>query len=207
MKKVVLAAMLVAAAPFATAAERSYTHVEAGYQHVDYSDWAVEPDGGYIRGAFEVGGGVSLIGHYGRGSGDVEVMAFGSFPGARYRYDERYTELGLGYHVGLSERVDFVAELVAARFDYEAETADFTVDGARGAVGVRATLGEAIEGSAMLNRYDGGSYGAFGGTTSIALGLHYRATPMWGLTGRIEHGATVFDTDQTQYMLGVRASF
>jgi hypothetical protein len=207
MNKTLALALALAAAPFAApAAELSYTFVEGGYNklHVDDADLDnPELDGGYLRGSFDLGSGVNLIGGIARASEDFALA-----PGVELDVDLTQYELGLGYHQSLSERVDFIGELAWTRVDLDVEAGgmseDDNVKGGRAAIGVRGAFSDALEGLLKVNYYDGGDFeGGFSGV----LGAQFRINPSWGITAEIEHGELVLSDEDTRYMVGVRASF
>lgn len=207
MKKTLALALALAAAPFAaSAAELSYTFVEGGYNkiHVDDADFDnPELDGGYIRGSYDLGSGVNVIGGIARASEDFALA-----PGLDLDLDLTQYELGLGYHQSLSERVDFIGELAWTRVDLDVEAGgisdDESVKGGRGAIGVRGAFNDVVEGLLKVNYYDGGDFE--GGFTGV-LGAQFRINPTWGITAEVEHGELLLSDEDTRYMVGVRASF
>lgn len=207
MKKMLALALALAAAPFAaSAAELSYTFVEGGYNkiHVDDADFDnPELDGGYIRGSYDLGSGVNVIGGIARASEDFALA-----PGLDLDLDLTQYELGLGYHQSLSERVDFIGELAWTRVDLDVEAGgisdDESVKGGRGAIGVRGAFNDVVEGLLKVNYYDGGDFE--GGFTGV-LGAQFRINPTWGITAEVEHGELLLSDEDTRYMVGVRASF
>jgi hypothetical protein len=206
MKTSLALAALLAAAPFAaSAAPLSYTFVEGGYDkvHVDYAGDGGEADGAYLKGSYDIGSGVNAIGSIKRVSD--------SYDDAGSRYDDRVTqsEIGLGYHQSMSDRVDFIAELAWVRFDLTSKEdgttwLDAQGTGGRVAAGLRGQIAENLEGDIKANYYDGND---FDGTWTGTVGAQYRFTPTWGVTAEIEHGDLIDDASTTRYMVGVRASF
>ncbi|GHA81696.1 outer membrane beta-barrel protein [Cognatilysobacter bugurensis] len=202
MKKQI-ALVLALALPFAaSSAELSYTYVEGGYNkvHVDDEDLIdQEADGVFVRGSVALGGSVYLLGGASRASQDFRIA-----PEVRVDIDVNTTELGLGYHQSMSERVDFLAELAYLRQDVDVGVGTFgrdelSVTGGRASLGVRGMMGDSVEGVLKVGYLDGGDYeGEFTGTA----GLQYRFTPTWGVTGEIE-----FIDNTSRYLVGVRASF
>ena len=207
MKKMLALALALATAPFAApAAELSYTFVEGGYTklHVDDADLDnPELDGGFVRGSFDLGSGVNLIGGISRASEDFALA-----PGVDLDLDLTQYELGAGYHMPMGERVDFLAELAWVRVDIDAEVGgvseDDHVNGGRGAIGVRGAFNDLVEGSLKVNYYDGGDFE--GGFTGV-LGAQFRINPTWGITAEVEHGELLLSDEDTRYSVGVRASF
>lgn len=207
MKKTLALALALATAPFAaTGAELSYTFVEGGYTkvHVDNEFFDnPELDGGYVRGSYDFGNGVNLIGSASRVSDEIPFL-----PGVDLELDFTQYELGAGYHMAMSDRVDFLAELAWVRVDFDAEldgeNDGENFNGGRGAIGVRGAFNDVVEGSLKANYYDGGDFdGAFTGV----LGAQFRINPQWGITAEIEHGELLLSDEDTRYTVGVRASF
>lgn len=204
MKNTLALALVLAAAPFAApAAELSYSFVEGGLTQLHVDEAILrdpELNGGYVRGSFDLGSGFNLIGSVGRVSDDIRPVA-----ALDLRVDLELTqyEFGAGYHMGLSERVDFIAELAAIRINVDVEGEGDHATGGRGAIGIRGAFNDRVEAHAKVNYYDAGD---FEGGVSGALGAQFRITPMWGITAEVEHGELVADQD-TRYSVGVRASF
>lgn len=206
MKKLLLAALL-AAAPFAASAgELSYTYVEGGFAKINADDSIfdnAEANGGFVRGSYELTPGVNVFGGVSRVSEDFTIV-----PGVDLDLDLTQFEVGLGYHQGLSDRVDFIAELAWVRLDVDAEASGFSSDesanGGRGAVGIRGQFNDALEGTLKANYYDGGDFeGGFTGS----VGALYKFNPTWGVTAEIEYGELALSDEDTKYLVGVRASF
>lgn len=207
MKKSLALALALAVAPFAASADAlSYTYVEGGYakQHIDdeFLD-NPEADGLFVRGSYDLGSGVNLIGGVSRTSYDETIE------GVRVDVDATEAELGLGYHQSMSERVDFIAELAWVRVDSDVEIdgeelVDGQATGGRGAVGVRGRFNDVVEGLLKANYYDGGDFedGEFTGV----VGALFTINPTWGINAEIEHGDFA-GVDTTRYNVGVRASF
>lgn len=207
MKKTLALALALAVAPFAAAADGlSYTYAEGGYNtvHLDDNDLGSgDADGAFLRGSYNVAPSINLFGGMARVS-DSERIA-----GVRAKSTITQSELGVGYHQSMSDRVDFIAELAWVRFDAKATVggttlADGLAHGGRGAVGIRGQFSDNFEGLAKVNYYDGHDLadGEFTGT----IGAQYRFNPTWGISGEIEHG-DLYGTSTTRYMLGLRASF
>jgi hypothetical protein len=207
MKKQLALVLALAVAPFAASADAlSYTYVEGGYNKIHVDDEFLgnpEADGAYLRGSFDLGSGINLIGGVSRTSYDE------TFGGTRIDADATQFELGLGYHQSMSDRVDFIAELAWVRADADVEIdseelGDGQATGGRGAIGVRGQFNDVVEGLLKVNYYDGGDIedGEFTGV----VGAQFKFNPTWGVTAEIEHGDLAgFDT--TRYNIGVRASF
>lgn len=207
MKKMLALALVLATAPFAaSAAELSYTFVEGGYAKVESDNeffGSPELDGGFVRGSYDFGNGVNLIGGISRASEDFALA-----PGVDLELDLTQYELGVGYHMAMTDRVDFLAELAWVRLDVDAEVEGENegenVIGGRGAIGVRGAFNDVVEGSLKANYYDGGDFE--GGFTGV-LGAHFRINPTWGVTAEIEYGELLLSDEDTRYTVGVRARF
>lgn len=206
MKKQLALALALAVAPFAAAADAlSYTFVEGGYNklHVDADlESNPEADGLYLRGSLDLGSGINLIGSV------QQVSDSGTDGGFRYEDEIRQTELGVGYHQSMSERVDFIAELAWVRFDAEStfdgeEWLDVQATGGRGALGVRGKFNDIVEGLLKANYYDGSD---LDGEFTAVVGAQFTINPTWGITAEIENGDLI-GLDTTRYQVGVRASF
>lgn len=207
MKKQLALALVLAVAPFAASADAlSYTYVEGGYNKLHIDDEFLddpEADGAYLRGSFDLGSGINLIGGISRSSYDETIE------GARLDVDATQAEFGVGYHQSMSERVDFIAELAWVRTDADVEVdsdeiADEQATGGRGALGVRGQFNDVVEGLLKVNYYDGGDFedGEFTGV----VGAQFKFNPTWGITAEVEHG-DLGGIDTTRYNIGVRASF
>jgi Ax21 family sulfation-dependent quorum factor len=180
MKRALFALALAAALPMsAQASELSYSFVELDYVNVDG-----DADGFGLRGAYNFGD----SGFYGlAGYTNVEVD--------NTNVDVDFYEIGAGYHYGLSENTDLIAELAYQN----AEVSGFDADAYRLSGGFRGNLSDSFEGLAKINYVDGDNTdGDFSGT----LGAQYKFNETWGITGEVE-----FAEDSETYLLGVRASF
>ncbi|HAI47912.1 hypothetical protein D3C87_315570 [compost metagenome] len=212
MRKILLAVALLATAPFAASAADglSYTYVEAGWTQMDTNDDGFNDpkiDGGYIRGSFAI-------------APQVHVFGAWSYMSKKYHYDYgRYEadlklelnqpELGIGYHMPMSDRVDFTADIAWVRQNVEATVSipgfgtgsdkDHTNAG-RATLGLRGKPSPRTEAWAKAGYLDGGN--DFEGTWVGNLGGKVDFTPTWGLVGEVQAYR-----DVTQFSVGVRASF
>lgn len=186
MRKISLLALglFAAAVAFPAAAdELSYTYAEVGYQHVD-TDLGVDARGAYVRGSYEFGdSGAYLTGSYADLSNDG------------FDIEPRPASLGLGYHHSFGSGFD---GLVEAAYEHT-DTSVVDVEGWRVSAGVRGQFAQNWEGLAKVNFFDGADYAS---DTSGTLGVQYRFTPTWGVTGEVE-----FDGDTESYLVGVRSTF
>lgn len=219
------AALLSLASLNATAADFSYTHVEAGYNwtKLDRSEQSAAPaigiddvkaDGYYLKGSIELGQSpFYLFGGYRQAEDDKVGLSLSAHQCLFLRcppnldMEIKQYDVGLGYHHSLSERVDLIADLSYVHTKVDVDTpAGFTRisasddgDDYRVGVGIRGNLASNLEGWVKATYTDGDFYDSqFGGT----LGLLVKFNPTWGLVGEAEIG----DDIQT-YSVGVRASF
>jgi hypothetical protein len=215
MRKTLLLAAIVAAAPFAVSAnDLSYTYVEGGYAklHMDDSQFNdPEGDGGYIRGSFAIAEQVHLFGGFGRVSDDFTVNALDIGAGVdidvNVDAEIRSAEFGIGYHMPFTERLDFTADLAYLRQEYKvtasiagvSDSDKVDAKGGRATLGLRGKPSPRTEAWIKAGYIDGGDFeGDFVGN----LGGQIKFSKTWGLVGEVE----VIE-DSTRYLVGVRASF
>lgn len=206
MRKTLILAALLAATPFAaTASELSYTYVEGGWTQFHINDNLLEDpsaDGGYLRGSFAIAPQVHVFGGY------SAVSKSYSLSSARLKMELAQPELGIGYHMTLSDRVDFTTDIALVRLSLEEK-----ISGMPGYNGTykdhsnagRATLGVRGKPSARTEAWLKGGVmdGSDIDTTFVGnLGGQVKFNATWGVVGEIQ-----FIEDTTQYMAGVRASF
>ena len=201
-KQLLLAAML--AAPFtATAGPLGYTYVEGGYAKVHINeDDANNPegDGGFVRGSGAISTSFNVFGGVSRVTEEVDASVFGT----PVDVEITLSEIGLGYHQGMGENIDFLAELAYLRQDVDVDVRGFGSDsesfnGGRASIGLRGRMAAPLEGWVKAGYLDGGDFeGSFVGT----LGGQFKFNPTWGVVGEVE-----IIEDTTQYRVGVRASF
>ena len=208
-KMLVLAAALLAAAPLvASAAESmSYTYVEGGWTQQQISVPGSNPklDGGYIRGSFAIADQVNVFGGYSSTSKTYRLEdTVGEY---RIKNTIDQPELGIGYHMPMTDRLDFTADLAWTRINNEAkyddgvysETVKVHSNAARGALGLRGKPSRATEAWLKAGYLDGSDMdGVWIGT----LGGQVSFNRNWGIVGEVQY----YD-DVTQYSVGVRASF
>jgi hypothetical protein len=226
MKKELVLAALLAAAPFtAFAGSLNYSYIEGGYAHLAKDDvpsfriarflsgrpqGEVKSDGFFGVVSVAVGESFYGFGSVRRGTDTVEVQVHDTFMGVVSRtYDVDVTvtrvNLGAGYHYGLSDRTDLLAEVSAIDTDLDIE--DEAEDdsrypngfGGRVSVGARSALTDALEIWGKGNYTSGDFYDS---ELSASVGMQFRFAPNWGITGELESGS-----GYSQYTLGVRASF
>lgn len=215
MRKTLILAALLAATPFAAQAADglSYTFVEGGYTHaeMDLGDGFGNPkaDGGYLRGSYALTDATYVFGGYSR------VSDSDSAEGIKVKADLDQYELGLGWHMPMTDRIDFTAEAAYVRLDsklkisgipagsgYEDLNGTYDSDASnagRVTLGLRGTPSARTEAWAKAGAMDGSDMDSeFVGN----LGGQFKFNPTWGLVGDIN-----WIGDVTQYSVGVRASF
>lgn len=218
MKKTILSAALLAAASFsAHASELSYTYVQADYVQANFDDEYIYDE--YVNPTF-VGWGVSgsialsdsfyAFGGYSSGKDDILEYSSTDFS---YSIDGNVDRMnvGLGFHMPVTDNTDFITELSYVQYDYEfdyketylgddySESFKTDASGARLSAGLRGQLSDSFEGYAKAYYTDSQDIeGDFGGN----VGAQYKFNPTWGIVGDIE-----FAKDAAIYSVGVRASF
>lgn len=211
MRKILIVAALLAAAPFSASADAlSYTYVEGGWTQLQLDNGGGSKprlDGGYIRGSVAIA---------------EQVHVFGGYTAVTKTYNHNYydiavrikqkvqsPELGIGYHMPWTDRVDFTADAAWVRLDEEFKMSfdgrqvdrlkDHTNVG-RVTMGIRGKPSRMTEAWAKAGYMDGGN--EFKGTWVGTVGGQINFTKTWGLVGEISGYR-----DVTQYSAGVRASF
>lgn len=207
MRKTLLAAALLALSPLSALAADglTYTYVEAGWTQVKVNDdYLGDPkaDGGYIRGSFAIAPQVYLFGAWSQVS---KTYRDGD---ASLKLELGQPELGIGYHMPMSERVDFTADIAWTRQNaevtlkepgYETWRQKDHFNAARGTLGVRGKPSLRTEAWLKAGYLDGSD---MDGTWVGNVGGQINFTPVWGLVGEVQ----VIE-DVTQYSVGIRASF
>ena len=207
MRKTLILAALLAATPFAAQAADglSYTFVEGGYTRaeMDLGDGFGNPkaDGGYLRGSYALTDATYVFGGYSR------VSDSASEAGLKVEADLDQYELGLGWHMPMTERIDFTAEAAYVRLDVKTKASfggvsasdSDAMNAGRVTLGLRGTPSARTEAWAKAGAMDGSDMDSeFVGN----LGGQFKFNPTWGLVGDIN-----WIGDVTQYSVGVRASF
>ena len=185
---IAVAAALLLAAP-AMADGLNYSYLQGGYQRVELDDdfFDVDGDGFGIGGSYDFGN---------------NVFAFAGYSMADFDFGVDVDELnvGVGYHIGIAERTDFVASI--AYVSVEAEASGFgSVDdsGIGASVGLRSMVSDRLELSGSLNYVD---LDDSGDDTSISGAAWY------DVTDAVAIGANLgFGDDTTTYGLGARFYF
>ncbi|MEG0184814.1 MAG: hypothetical protein RR704_15330 [Stenotrophomonas sp.] len=207
MRKILIAAALLAAAPFSASADAlSYTYVEGGWTQVQTNDDVFNDpklDGGYIRGSVALAEQVHVFGGWTQTSKTLR------YSDGSIKFELNQPELGIGYHMPWSDRVDFTADIAWVRQNAEVTVKiDDMGNGkgkdhtnlVRGTMGVRGKPSRMTEAWIKAGYMDGGN--EFKGTWVGTLGGQINFTRTWGLVGEISGYR-----DVTQYSAGVRASF
>ncbi|WMJ67805.1 outer membrane beta-barrel protein [Stenotrophomonas sp. 24(2023)] len=211
MRKILIVAALLAAAPLSAAAADglSYTYVEGGWTRLKLdNDMGSKPelDGGYLRGSFALAENVNVFGGYTTVSKSYNYT-FYNLRG-HIKQTLKQPELGIGYHMPMSDRVDFTSDIAWVRLNeefklsYDGQYADRLKDhinAGRVTVGLRGKPSPRTEAWIKAGYIDGSDMdGEWVGT----LGGQVNFTRTWGLTGEVQ----AYD-GATQFSLGVRASF
>lgn len=215
MHKTLIAAALLAACPLAAHATDalSYSYAEAGLTRaeldlVDGID-TLKANGGYVRGAYALTEATHVFG------GFTRVSESESIYGVKLEGDLDQIELGLGWHMPMSERVDFTAEAAYVRLDLQMKISGLPADsgydefngrydfdainagrvslGLRGAPSARTEAwvkAGAMDGSDMDSEFVG------------HIGGQFKFNQTWGLVGEVQ-----WLGENTLYSAGVRASF
>ena len=205
-KTLILAAMLAAAPVVASADELSYTYAEAGWTQVQInSNDLDDPNlgGAYLRGSFDIADKVNLFAGY---SQVRKSINWGN--GVRSKVKLGQPELGAGYHMNMSDRVDFTADIAWLRLSLDEKlsgagedngTYKSHVNAGRVTVGLRGKpsarteawiKGGALDGSDMDTEFVG------------VLGGQVKFNKTWGVVAEGQ-----WMGDFAQYSVGVRASF
>jgi hypothetical protein len=207
MRNTLILASLLAMAPLAASAADglSYTYVEGGWAVLQVHDSAAgdpEAGGGYIRGSFAIAEQVHVFGGYSRVSD-----TFG-FDGARSKVTLAQPYLGVGYHMPMSDRIDFTSDISWLRRNAETK---YTFDGlptyrskyhtnlGRATVGLRGKPSPRTEAWAKAGYMDGSDVD---GNWVGQLGGQFNYTPRVGWVMEVEAYGRSFE-----YNAGLRLSF
>ena len=151
------------------AEQPSYNYVQIGYQKIEVDEVFpgvdVDGDGFGIAASLEVGDSLHIFGGYSQADFDFDV-------------DIDQLNFGLGYHTGISDSLDFVAELSWIRA--EADFAGFSddEDGYGASIGLRGFAGRSVELVGMIDYVD---IGSGSGDTSVEGALRYYFSPRFAL--------------------------
>lgn len=207
MRKILLVSTLLLSAPLTAMASdgMSYTYVEGGWNQLQISSNALndpKADGGYVRGSFAIAEQVNVFGGWSRVT-DTTRYAYSS---VKTTFDQPH--LGIGYHMPISERLDFTADLAWNRrsgkdevsFDGVTYTNKASVNTAVGNVGLRGKPSAKTEAWIKAGYIDGNNN--FDGTWTGTIGGQVSFNRTWGVVAESQ-----FYDDFAEYRLGVRASF
>lgn len=207
MRKTLIIAALLAACPLAAHANDalSYRFVEGGANRaeLDMADaGTLKATGGYLRGSWGFTPSIYVFGGYNNVS-DSE-----SYHGLRLKGTLEQLELGLGWHMAMSERVDFTADLayvnleltMKASYQGVSERTSDDINAGRATLGLRGAPSARTEAWIRAGAMDGADMDSeFYGT----LGGQIKFNPTWGLVGEVQW----IGSETTLYSAGVRASF
>lgn len=196
MKKQLVLALALAAAPFAASANGlNYNFVEAGYVRADFVDES--GDGFFAKGS--VAFGESFYGHASYQEATNDDFGFD------ISLDE--TVLGMGYRHAIGTNVDLIAEASYVNLGLDIDVDGFgsdSSDGYRAAVGVRGMMAPQFE--ATLKAYyteisdlDGGEFG-------LQAGAVFHINQTWGIVASYDH-TKLLDENINSARIGVRVSF
>ena len=186
MKKLLGLVLVVFAFP-AFAADINYNFVQAGYQQVDIDGASEDADGFALSGSFEVGENVFVSAGYGR----LEWDDFG------FDTEVDTISVGVGYHVPVSDTMDFYGSLSAIQVDASIAGLGSGDDNGFGAtIGLRSMVGDNVELTGSIGYAD---VGDFGDDTTVGVGALYNFTENFSVGLFLE-----FADDATGYGGGIR---
>ena len=217
MKRSLLSLALLAALPFsANAADINYNYVEADYASSHLS--GTTADGYNFKGSAAFGDhwyGNFSYGQVNKSNIDTDLVV-DSVP-LNADFDLSNTIVSLGYHLPVSDNVDFFTELGYVRTALGIDISGYgdlsdSGNGYRVAGGVRAMLGDRFEGSFNLNYQD---VGDAGDGVGAGVGGIFHVNDTWGITANydyvprnsIDFGTVEVDETINTWSVGVRASF
>ena len=189
MMRSTLLVILMAFSASVNAEGLDYTYLQGSYGQVTFDDALLDVDGnGFgISGSYAATDSIHLFGEYQTSELDFSV-------------DLDFLEAGVGYHMPVSETLDFVAELGYIQVEIGAPgVPSFDESGLTLGVALRGMIGEALElngGLDYLHCSDAD------GETRIDLGFQYHVTETFSAGA----SATVWD-DINVYKLSARFNF
>lgn len=186
MNKLLGLILVVFAFP-AVAADFSYNFAQVGYQKVDIDGASDDADGLALSGSFEVGENVFISAGYSQ----LDWDEFG--------FDTELDTLsvGVGYHVDISDTLDFYGALSAVRVDASVAGLGSTDESGFGAsIGLRGMIGDSFELTGSIGYSD---VGDFGDNTVFGAGMLYNVTDNFSVGFFVE-----LDDDATGYGGGIR---
>lgn len=187
MKRHLLALSLLAALPFAAAAQDSglnYNYLQGGYV-------ATDTDGGDADG-WGIDGSVAIHPNWHLFAGYTQQKT------DDFDIKLKNSRFGVGFNYPVGASTDLVAKLAYENFDTDLRGAD-NLDGYSAEVGARSAFTDNFEGYAMAGYEDGDEYdGDFYGR----LGAQVKFTPNWGISGDVK-----FADGDKQWFVGPRFSW
>lgn len=167
----------------------SYSYLQGGYQRVELDDslFDVDGDGFGFGGSYDFGNNVFAFAGYSMADFDFGV-------------DVDELDVGVGYHIGVGERTDFVTTI--AYVSVEADVGgfgSFDDSGIGASVGLRSMLTDRFELSGSLNYVD---LDESGDDTSVSGAVWYDVSDVVALGANL-----AFGDDTTTYGLGARFYF
>jgi len=201
----------------------SYTWFEGGWSRgVDHSSGGnYDLDGAYLRGSFALGDNFYLLGGYSRNKDTVTARSATRMAKGSWSQDQG--EFGLGVHLPIAERLDFIGELSALYFDsdvkikvYDRASGRHIANavqkedrnyGGKAAVGLRAQPFEMLDiwgklGYLKVQDADNALF-AVRKAAFATLGAQLKLTPNFGLVAE----ADFYQQDYRYYRVGARVSF
>lgn len=209
MKTSLLALGLLAALPFAAAAQESsglnYNYVEGGYvaTNLDNDNGDIDADGFGGNASVALSDNFHLFGGYATQDTDTFDLFEG---GQRVNTDIDQWRVGLGYNLPIASSTDLVARAAYEKFEVDDVTVDGQTydindgdDGYSAEVGVRTAFTDNFEGHAFAGYEDFGDgaddfYGKVGALVKF--------NPNWGISGDVK-----FADGDTQWFVGPRYSW
>jgi hypothetical protein len=183
MKKLLATVLVLFAVPV-FAADLNYNYLQAGYQRFDFDGVSEEFDGYGIGGSFGIGDSWFIDASY----GTVDV-------GTGIDFDT--ISAGFGYHVGISDNVDFYGSLSWVRADVSISgLGSGSEDGYGATIGLRGMVGTSVELTGNVSYVDLGD-GA--DDTTVGAGLLYSFTDNFAVGIFIDA-----NDDATAYGGGIR---
>ena len=168
----------------------NYNSVTATYGQIDFDDFDADGDIFGIEGSFAVSDSFHVFAGYGVGEVEDNISSI----------DLDQWNIGLGYNMSLSDKIDLVTGLSYEYIELSAANQISVDDNGFGlSVGLRMAATENLEVNAGLSYID---YSDGGDNTAIGGGVLYSFTESFAL------GASVsFDDDTTGYNVGGRFYF
>lgn len=209
MKHSLLALTLLAALPFAAAAQSTsglnYNYVEGGYvaTNLDNDNGDIDADGFGGNASFALSENFHIFGGFSTQDTDTFELFEG---GERVNTDIDQWRVGLGYNLGIGAGTDLVARAAYEKFELDDVTVDgetFDIDDAEDGysaeVGVRTAFTDHFEGHAFAGYED---YGDDADDFYGRLGAQVKFNPRWGISGDVK-----FADGDTQWFVGPRFSW